>query len=163
MNGKGIHFSITPERVEALVGAADDDALAAQVRQLEDEWDEDNLAQSDTAWDAIHRALGDGQLEVGGGEYPLNHCILGPRQLHHGSQLIVSLVKADEVKDVAKALGPLDSEWLRARYDSVVPQSYSREYGVEDRDYTCEWFENVRELFLIAARRGRAVVFTLMK
>jgi len=163
MAGKGIHFAITPERVEALVGAADDDELVALVRQLEDEWDEDNLAQSDTAWDAIHRALADGQLEVGGGEYPLNHCILGPRQLHEGSQRIVSLVMPDEVKDVARALGPLDSEWLRVRYDAVVPQSYSREYGAEDRDYTSEWFENVRELFLMAARRDRAVVFTLTK
>ncbi len=67
----------------------------------------------------------------------------------------------DEVKDVAEALEPLDSEWLRGRYDAVVPESYSRAYGAEDRDYTSEWFENVRELFLSAARRDRAVVFTL--
>lgn len=163
MAARGIHFAITPERVEALLGAADGDALAALLLQLEDEWDEDNLAQSDTAWDAIHRALSDGQLEVGGGEYPLNHCILGPRQLCDDGQLIVSLVMPDEVKDLARALGPLDSEWLRARYDAVVPQSYSREYGAEDRDYTAEWFENVRELFLTAARRGQAVVFTLTR
>ncbi len=92
MASNGIHFAITLEQAEALVGAEDDDQLVAQVRQLEEEWDEDNLAQSDSAWDAIHRALAGGQLEIGGGEYPLNHCVLGPRQLHAGSGFVISLL-----------------------------------------------------------------------
>lgn len=158
---RGVHFAITPDEAQAFIDAADDPALMAIVERIETAWETAYLAESDKAWDAMHRALTDGGLEDGNGEYPLNHCVLGPRQLHEGDEYIISVVLPDEVRDVAQALEPLNAEWMRQRYDTVVPRSYAPEYGPEDRDYTAEHFETVRELYLAAARDGRAVVFTV--
>ena len=153
---------MTRDRADQLQAAADDGELLAIVAELERDWDEDNVGQCDTAWDAIHRAVTDGRLSFGGGDYPLSHCVLGPRQLYRGDDRVVSLVLAHEVQDVARAIEPLDADWLRSRYDSLVPSDYSQDYGPEDRDYTAEWFESVRELFLAAASRDRAVIFTVI-
>lgn len=104
MASRGVHFAIAAEQAEALLAADGNDALMKLIEAIEEAWDKDNLAESDKAWDAMHRCLTDGQLEYGNGSYPLNHCVLGPRQLHAGDDYIVSLVSPEEVRDVAKAL-----------------------------------------------------------
>ena len=47
-------------------------------------------------------------------------------------------------------------------YSVAGPENGAAAGESEDRDYTAEWFESVRELFLSAARRDRAVVFTII-
>src|SRR5262249_33050119 len=101
---RGVHFAITAEPAEALLAAHGDEALMSLIEEIEEAWDGENLAESDKAWDAMHRCLTDGQLGCGNGPYPLNHCVLGPRQLYEGDDYVVSLVSADEVRDVANAL-----------------------------------------------------------
>src|SRR5690606_19344710 len=115
--------------------------------------------ESDKAWDAMHRALTDGELEYGNGPEPLNHCVLGPRQLHEGDDYIVSLVLPEEVRAVASALTAIDVAAFRERYTRLVPKDYAPEYGDEDREYTCANYEDVRALYLRAAEQGLAVVF----
>ncbi len=158
---RGVFFAITDEQAAGLLAADGDDALMAVVEAIEDAWDKDNLAECDKSWDALHRALTDGQLEYGNGEYPLSHCVLGPKQLHEGDDYIVSYVSPDQVRDVAAALKPVTEEWFRERYRKAVPRDYAPEYGEEDLQYTWEWFRSVRELYEKAAERGRAVVFTV--
>jgi hypothetical protein len=160
MGGRGVHFAITVEQADALVAADSDDALMALIDELEEAWDADNTAESDKAWDAIHRCLTDGQLGAGNGEYPLSHCILGPRQLHRGSHYLVSLVLPHEVVDVAHALELATPEWMTTRYERIVPKDYAPEYGPEDLAYTLANLDDVRALFRKAAVRKRAVVFT---
>jgi hypothetical protein len=48
----------------------------AQIEAIEEAWDLDHLAESDKAWDAIHRCLTDGQLDAGGGtgRVQCQHC-----------------------------------------------------------------------------------------
>jgi hypothetical protein len=162
MAARGVHFAITEDQADALLEAeGDDDTLLDLVEEIEEAWDEDNLAESDKAWDAMHRCLTDGRLEYGSGAYPLNHCVLAPRQLHEGDDYIVCLVLPKEVKDVVVALEAVSPEWFDGQYASVLPKDYALEYGSEDREYTWEYFESVRELFRKAGARGRAVVFTV--
>ena len=158
---RGVHFAITAEQAEALLAADGDDALMSLIEAIEEAWDKDNLAQSDKAWDAMHRCLTDGQLEYGNGSYPLNHCVLGPRQLHDGDDYIVSLLSPEEVRDVAKALDPVTAEWFEERYSTVVPKDYAPEYGQDDLDYTWSNIQAVKALFQKAAGSGRAVIFTV--
>jgi len=87
--------------------------------------------------------------------------VLGPRQLHEGDDYIVSFVSPDQVRDVAAALQPLTEDWFQERYQSIVPKDYAPEYGVEDQQYTWDWYQGVRELSTKAAERGRSVVFTV--
>lgn len=158
---RGVFFAITLEKVEALLGAKDDEELKAVLEGIEDAWDEENVAECDKAWDAMHRALTDGRLEYGNGSYPLNHCVLGPRELYRGDDYIVFLVEADVVRDVAAALEAVTREWFETRYRTIVPKSYAPEYGEQDLEYTWEWLQGVRDLYRNAATRNRAVIFTV--
>jgi hypothetical protein len=158
---RGVHFAVTEQQATALLEAADDDAVRDIIEGFEETWEKGYLAESDKAWDAIHRSLTDGQLESGGGAYPFSHCVVGPRQLYEGDEYIVSLVLPNEVRDVAHALRDVTESWFKERYASVVPHDYAPEYGDQDRDYTWSYFEEVRDLFAKAAESGRAIVFTV--
>ena len=158
---RGVHFAIAEDQANALLEAEGDEQVMEIVEQIEETWDADNLAASDKAWDAMHRCLTDGQLVDGGGVYPFNHCVLGPRQLYKGDGYIVSLVLPNEVRDVADALRRVSREWFDEQYTTRVPSDYAPEYGPEDQEYTWNWFEGVRDLFVKAASRNRAIIFTV--
>jgi hypothetical protein len=158
---RGVHFAVTAKQAEDLLAADGDEALMELLEGIEEAWDADNLAESDKAWDAMHRCLTDGRLGHGNGSYPLNHCVLGPRQLHKGNDYIVSLVSPEEVQAVASALQGITEEWFRDRYATVLPRDYAPEYGPQDLEYTWSNFRDVRQLYEKAAERGRAVIFTV--
>jgi hypothetical protein len=162
MAARGVHFAITSDQLARVLAASNDDDLMQVIEQIEEAWDKDNLAESDKAWDAIHRCLTNGSLLYESGEYPLNHVICGGRQLHQGEDYVVSLVTPEQVRDVSAAMAPLAEDWMRERYFSLLKaDSYDGEIGDEDFGYTWTWFENVRDLYRKAAASGRAVIFTI--
>ncbi|HEU4408919.1 MAG TPA: YfbM family protein [Polyangiaceae bacterium] len=163
MASRGVHFALSAEQAAPLLAAAaegDDDAVMAAVEAIEEAWQEPFVAESDKAWEAIHRCLTGGTLLYEGGEYPLDHVICGGEQLLSGeADDTASFVTAEQVRDVASALAPLTKAWLRERYDRLDPDEY--EGSDEDFEYTWENFEAVRALFRRAAEAGRAVLFTV--
>lgn len=162
MSCRGVLFAINDDKVKALLAAAgDDDEVMGVVEEIEEAWETPFVAETDKAWDAIHRALTDGSLDNDGGEAPLNRAILGGTHLHEGGDYIVALVPAAEVPAVAEALAAIDDDALRDRYKRIVPHDYAPEYGDEDREYTVENFRDVVALYARAAKAGRAVVFTV--
>jgi hypothetical protein len=162
MTARGVHFAITSNQLASVLAASDDDDLMNAIARIEEAWDNDHLAESDKAWDAIHRCLTDGSLLYESGAYPLNHVICGGRQLHRGDDCTVSLVAPEQVKDVAAAIDPLTEHWMRERYFSLLEAGgYDGEIGEQDFRYTWTWFEKVRELYRKAAASGRAVIFTV--
>jgi Domain of unknown function (DUF1877) len=162
MTARGVHFAIPSDQLASVLAASNDRALIEVIERIEEAWDKEYLAESDKAWDAIHRCLTDGSLLFDSGEYPLNHVICGGRQLHRGEEFIVSLVTAEQVKDVSAAIDPLTEHWMREQYFSMLkPDSYDGKIGEEDFGYTWTWFEHVRDLYRKAAASGRAVIFTV--
>ncbi len=132
------------------------------IDQIEQAWEKSFVVESDKAWDAIHRCLTDGTLLYVSGEYPLNHCICGGRQLYRGSDYTVSYVSARQVKDVAAALDNVTKAWMRRRYALLEPDDYNEvEMGEEDFRYTWENFLDIRRFYRKAAEAVRAVVFTV--
>jgi hypothetical protein len=119
------------------------------------------LAESDKAWDAMHRVLADGELSHDGGDYPLNHVVLAGESLYGGDDYIISLKSPQQVQDIDKALGQLNEGQFRSRYFSLDGGSYEGDVGEEDFEYTWEWFQNVRALFKRAAAEGRYVLFSV--
>jgi len=162
MPARGVHFAITPAQEKALLAAKSDRKLMELVEEIEGAWDEAFVCETDKAWDAIHRCLTDGTLLYDSGEYPLNHCICGGRQLFRGRDYTVAYVSAPQVKDVAKALPKITRAWMRQRYDKLDPEEYDEvEMGDEDFDYTWENFLDLRRFYKKAAEAGRAVIFTV--
>jgi hypothetical protein len=161
MGSRGVLFAIDDDTVAALLAASSDDDVMEIVESIEEDWDEQYLAETDKAWDAIHRALGDGSLDPEGGSSPTKRAILGGQHLHGGDDYIVALVTRDDVPAVARALAAIDDAELRRRYEQVVPRDYAAEYGDEDREYTVAYFRAVADLYARAAKAGRAVIFTV--
>jgi hypothetical protein len=162
MSARGVHFAVTPAQARDLLAAKSDRKLMALVDQIEEAWEEPFVVESDKAWDAIHRCLTDGSLLYVSGEYPLNLCICGGRQLHRGPDYTVSFVSARQVKDVTKALDKISKRWRRRRYFLLDPEEYNEvEMGEEDFRYTWENFLDVRRFYRTAAAANRAVIFTV--
>jgi Domain of unknown function (DUF1877) len=159
----GVHFSLDAEEVAALQSVDEDDRVEfAQENFEENLWSRDKLRgqQTDKAWDAIHRALTDGEMEWSNGTYPLNHVILGGELLYDGSDYILSLKSPEEVRDIAAALSDFSRERLRAGYDKIDPKAWGYHTGDEDFEYTWHWFKELISFYQRAAAEGRAVLFT---
>ena len=118
------------------------------------------LAESDKAWDAIHRSLADGELTWDGGKYPLNHVVLGGELLYTQPDYIMSLKSPEQVRDIATVLPAITEGNFRRRYFAINPDSYDSQLNDEDFGYTWQWFQDVRRLYLKAAGEGLHVLFT---
>ena len=106
---RAVLFAITDKDVTRLLAAqGNDEAIIEIVDKIKEDWEEAWLCQLDKAWDGIHRCLTDGELGWDNGKYPLNHAILGGKQLHNGDDEIVALVLPHQVKEVADALQSID-------------------------------------------------------
>jgi hypothetical protein len=159
MAGRGVHFALTPKDEARLLRARSSDEVLEIIQDIEERWDESWLVETDKAWDAIHRCLGDGSL--GPGVTTLSRCILGGRQLYDGDDYVVSYIAADEVKALIAPLGAIDERWFGARYASLAATDYGGPHDEDDRAYTWDNFQEMRELFRKAAQAGRAVAFSV--
>ena len=160
----GVHFALSEQDVDGLRAHDDEeDRLSFLTDQIERTYFQHHKAyvgQSDKAWDAIHRALADGRLTWDGGSYPLNHTVLAGEILYTGDDYIMSLKTPPQVRDVAAALERITLDDFRRRYFAIDKASYQGTLDEEDFQYTWSWFGNVRDLYRLAAKEGRYVLFT---
>ena len=159
---RGVYFALTDEDAKRVLAVAgDDDALIELIQEdIEARWDEDWLAETDKAWDAMHRCLTDGRLSFEA-DSPRAKCVLGGRQLHDGEDYIISFVTSEQVRQVASAIRDIDETWMRQRYFAIPADDYGCPLSEEDFGYTWSWFEGVQALYQKAAAAGRAVMFTV--
>lgn len=174
----GVHFALTSEQLAGLTSQPDDKRRVEYLQEaIEDPWDEPFTQESDKAWDAIHRCLGEFPPDIPWfypvdpehgpyalpeehGTYPLKLCVLGGKRLTDDeSNYIIRLIEPQQVVDIAAALQPIDENGLRERYVKYCKDAYP-EYGEEDFGYTWYWFEQVRDFFRRMAGNGRSVIFT---
>ena len=160
MGTRGVLFAIAGDDAQRLLAASGDDAVMGVIEEIEEAWEEPFLAETESAWDAMHRALTDGKLAWANGSFPLNHAILGGQDLYEGDDYIAVLKTPDQVREVAGAVRAIDDVAMADLYDRNVPHDYDPNYGDDDRHYTVELFSGVRELFERAAAAGRWVIFT---
>ena len=93
-------------------------------------------------WDAIDRCLTDGSLAPDGRDTPLNHCLVGGRQLHQGPERIVSLKRPDMIRHIAAALADLDRE------------------SFEEQSHLWPVLDEIRDFYSTALQRREATLFT---
>jgi hypothetical protein len=164
MAARGVHFSLDAAQVAALKAVAAAERVDFVQETFEEElWSADRSRgeETDKAWDAIHRALTDGELGWDNGSYPLNHAILGGKLLSEEEDYILSLKSVEAVRDVAMALKGVTQEQLRAGYDQMDPESYGMPLSDEDFEYTWAYFQGLVTFYERAAGKGLAVLFTV--
>ena len=121
---------------------------------------EGDLAETDKAWDAIHRCLTDGTLQCASGS-PLEIVVLGGQSLYSGEDYIMTLKRPDEVRAVVPQLARITEAGLRTAYDRLDADEYDGPIGDDDFGYTWENFVALRDFWERAAARGRSVLFTV--
>jgi len=161
MANRAVLFAIDSLDEQNLLNAHGDEAVMREIEAIEERWDKEWLCELDKAWDAIHRALTDGKLEWTNGEYPLNHAIIGGRQLYEGEDYVVTFVEASQVKDLAVALKVVDATTLKQGYDLINPDDYQFAGWDDDYEYTVGWFDHLAPFYVKAAEASRSVVFTV--
>ena len=164
MSCLGVHFALTEKEAAHLRSLDDEQARIDHLQEVIEETyfgeHPDLKAESDKAWDAMHRTLADGQLTWDGGEYPLSHVVLAGELLYTDSDYIMSLKTPEQVRDIAAALPAITETEFRRRYFAIDTKSYSTPLSDEDFRYTWDWFQSVRDLYTRAAKEGRFVLFT---
>ena len=110
---------------------------------------------TDDVWKTLHRCLTDGTLAPTAGEFPLNHCFLGGRQLSRASGFSVTLVRPDMTRHVAAAISQLADDDLRARYDQYLGHTAD----ATELDDATTALHKLGEFFNTASALGHAVVF----
>ncbi len=160
----GVHFALTENEVAKLRALESDaDQLAYLMEELEEDYFAHHssfMAQSDKAWDAMHRSLSDGQLSYTAGPHPERLAAIGGEPLYAEDDYIMSLKTPAEVKAVAEALARITREDFRRRYDAMDAVAYGCPKNDDDFNYTWEWFGGVAALFQQAAKHGRYVLFS---
>jgi hypothetical protein len=160
---RGVHFALSrDDEHELLARAEDDDHLIDFIQEeIEEAWDREWLCETDKAWDAIHRCLTDGKLDLDNGRPPLNQVILGGRQLYGGDDYFACYVDAATVPQVAAALRTFTREQFDTAYDSLKHTDYSGPHNTDDREYTWAALDDLKGLWAKAASAGRSVIFTV--
>jgi hypothetical protein len=164
MSCLGVHFALTDDEAARLQQIEDEQDRLEYVQEvLEPRYVADQpeyAAESDKAWDAMHRALADGRLTYDGGQFPLNHAVLAGEVLYTDDDYIMSLKTPAQVTAIAAALATLDEASFRQRYDRIDADDYGVDLDDEDFGYTWHWLQEVRRLYATAAAQGRHVLFT---
>ena len=163
MSALGVHFSLTDKEVRKLESRkSDDDRLEYVKEEMEESFfdsREDDMVESESAWDAIHRCLTDGTLRGATG-LPLEIVVLGGQSLYAGNDYIMTLKRADQVRAAAPLLAAFTRETMRAAYNRLNPKNYDGDIGDDDFEYTWDHFQQLRAFWQRAAQKGRHVLFT---
>ena len=126
----GIHFAITADAVERLTRnwPPPHDEATDRLSDMDGQFDvlraEGWLEMTDHAWDAIHRCLTNGKLELG--NTPRHLCVLGAterlwiRREDGQLEYIVNLLEPGDVRRVAEAIRAVDQAEMRRGYDCLL-------------------------------------------
>ena len=175
MGSLGVHFAITRRQMNRLLEVVEeseldpgerDEAVMALVEEIESAWNKEELFETDKAWDGIHRCLtGDntprGKLNPTKGEYPLKLCVMGGEHLYFGDDYSVTLIEPEEVRDLARALKQITEEWMRERFFKLKAKATLYPISEEEFEYVWGNFQGLPAFMSKAARKKRAVIFTV--
>lgn len=163
MVGPGYHIALSRDNAKRVFAAADDASLKTLLEEFKNSKDmrkNGQMVECKHTWDAIHRCLTEGELDPQGGEMPLNHVVLGGKQLQKGDDYWAVLVRPDVTLFVAEALHELKEPDFRQKFFALAGTSYDQ--PINEKEYALAW-HHVQELRLFyeyCAEERFAVVFT---
>lgn len=163
MVGSGYHIALTREHAKRVFNQQDDESLRTFLQELIDSPEmvkSGRVLNSGKCWNAIHRCLTEGELDPNGGEFPLNHTVLGGKQLHKGDDYAATLIRPDITPFVAEALAEIREPEFREKFFALDPESYG--LPINEKAFLEVWLAltNLRVFFDAAAENLEAVIFT---
>ncbi len=163
MVGRGFHIALSREHAKRLFAIKDDPSLLKFLEELKSMPDlkkSGRILDLGTAWDPIHRCLTEGELDPAGGDFPLNHAILGGKQLHKGADSTAVLVRPDMTQFIADALEELTEDDIRTKFFALNPQSYQQ--PIDEKHFMQTWIvlQTLKDFYLATAENMEAIVFT---
>ena len=161
--GRGYHIALGREHAKRLFSLKEDQAILSFLEELKASPEikkSGRLLDCGTAWDPIHRCLTEGELDPTGGDFPLNHAILGGKQLHKGAEQTAVLVRPDMTRFIADALEELTEDDIRRKFFALNPQSYQQ--PIDEKHFMQTWIalQTLKDFYLAATENLEAVVFT---
>ena len=163
MVGRGFHIALSREHAKQLFAIKDDAALLKFLEELKSMPDlkkSGRILDLGTAWDPIHRCLTEGELDPAGGDFPLNHAVLGGKQLHKGGDSTAVLVRPDMTRFIADALEEVTEDDVRKKFFALNPKSYQQ--PIDEKHFMQVWIalQTLKDFYLAATENLEAVVFT---
>jgi Domain of unknown function (DUF1877). len=161
--GRGYHIALGREHAKRLFSLKDDQEILKfleELKSLPDMKKSGRLLDCGTAWDGLHRCLTEGELDPTAGDFPLNHAILGGKQLHKGADHTAVLIRPDMTRFVADALDELDEAEFRQKFLALNRDSYRLPIG--EKEFMQHWIvlRDLQVFYAAAAENMEAVVFT---
>jgi hypothetical protein len=160
--GPGYHIALSREHAKRVFGSKDDPSLRSLIEELKN--DKSLKANSQVLdckryWDAIHRCLTEGTLDPEGGEFPLNHVILGGKKLHQGDDYIAVVVRPDMVTFIAEELHSLKEPDFRQRFFALEGKDYDQPINEKEYSYVWHMVQEVRTFFEYCDEERFALLF----
>jgi hypothetical protein len=162
VSGPGYHIALTREHAKRLFGLKEEPALREFFQELRTSNQlkkEGRVLESATVWDPLHRCLTEGELDPEGGDFPLNHAVLGGKRLVFADDLVAVLVRPDMTNFVAEGLAEVEEEDVRKKYFALDPAKYGK--APTEKEFQQVWLKlnELRTFFDEAAANLDAVVF----
>jgi hypothetical protein len=163
VSGRGYHIALGREHAKKLFGLKDEGSIKQFLEELRASPEmkkSGRILDSGPAWDPIHRCLTEGELDPAGGDFPLNHAILGGKPLYKASDSIAVLIRPDMTRFIADALEELDEDGVRKKFLALGSGSYKG--PLSEKEFIGVWLavQNLQVFFAAAAENLEAVVFT---
>jgi hypothetical protein len=162
VTARGVHFALTPEDEARLLACPAEqraDLIADDIEEAYFAEAGDWVCETDKAWDAIHRAFSESELEY---EYrsPLHGVILGGEPLCFRDDYIISLKHRERVPEIATALATVTEDGFRALYFGIDSRKCGYPLTQGDFEYSWGWLKDLVPFYARAAEAGRSVIFT---
>ena len=168
---RGVFFAIDEKIVQTLKKQSRADIVEYVQEEIEEVYFEkfrNQTAETDKAWDAMHRAFAESELEFNPakGIYPGNIIVMGGEVLYGDKDgeedYIITLKTPAQVKDIYDFLSRLSEAEFRDLYFKIDKDAYGPEFfGDLDCQYTWDWLSGTLEFWKNAAEKGLSVIFTV--
>jgi hypothetical protein len=161
--GRGYHIALAREHAKTLFGIKDDAALLKFLEEFKVRPDikkSGRLLDTGVLWDPIHRCLTEGELDPAAGDFPLNHAVLGGKQLYKGKDYTAVLIRPDMTNFIGDAIAELEEDDVRKKFFALGNGSYKQ--PIDEKHFMEMWLmlQNLKVFFEAAAENMEAVVFT---
>ena len=170
MSCLGVFFAIDEKTVQTLKNEQRANIVDYIKDELEETYFENPellLAETDKAWDAIHRAFSESELEFepATGIYPSNMIIMGGEVLYGDNDkeddYIITLKNPLVVRDIYKFLSKLTEAEFRTMYFKIDESKYGFPVDEQDFKYTWNWLAGTIDFWKNASEKNLLVVFTV--